>query len=74
MTQNVMTAFKWGSYMHMYSKLLRAPESTKEEKNTVFGRLLILFVTCSLINFLCLPFFKFLDSTSKFNLSTEQVS
>ena len=32
MTQNVMTAFKRGSYMHMYSKLLRAPESTKEEK------------------------------------------
>ena len=28
-TQNVMTAFKQGSYMYMYSKLLLAPESTK---------------------------------------------
>ena len=47
MTQNVMRAFKWGSYMYMYSKLLLAPESTKSEKNTVFDRLhvLILFVT-----------------------------
>ena len=28
-TQNVMTAFKHGSYMYMYSKLSLAPESTK---------------------------------------------
>ena len=71
MTQNVMTAFKRGSYMYMYSKLLLA-----RTVYTVFKRLhvLILFVTCGLINFLCLPFFKFLDSTSKFNLSTKQVS
>ena len=68
-TQNDMTAFKRGSYMYMYSKLLLA-----RTVYTVFKRLLILFVTCGLINFLCLPFFKFLDSTSKFNLSTKQVS
>ena len=55
----------------MYSKLLLARTRTVY---TVFKRLLILFVTCGLINFLCLPFFKFLDSTSKFNLSTKQVS
>ena len=69
MTQNVMTAFKRGSYMYTYSKLLLA-----RTVYTVFKRLPILFVTCGLINFLCLPFFKFLDSTNKFNLSTKQVS
>ena len=51
-------------YLH-----LRAQNKKKKNTVHVFERLLILFVTCGLINFLCLPFVKFLDSTSKFNLS-----
>ena len=48
-------------YLHLRAR--------NQKKNTVFDRLhvLILFVTWGLINFMCLPFFKFLDSTSKFN-------
>ena len=67
MTQNVMTAFKRGSYMYMYSKLLLA-----HTVYTVFKRLLILFVTCGLIIFSAYHFSSFLVALA--NLICQQNS